>query len=191
MQRNKRGHWGRRNPSLCVIKLGFPCKSKKSTNPSGLSRIGHSGGSTAAFSRAKRKSPARIFAGNSAAERHRHHCTWATCWSTPRSMSRCAGIACAAITRCGCPGTDHAGIATQMVVERKLAEEGIDRSRPGPRGVRRSASGQWKAESGDTIKRQMIRLGASCDWTPRAIHAGSKGFRAPCAKCSSACTKRA
>ena len=39
------------------------------------------------------------------------------------------------------PGTDHAGIATQMVVERKLAEEGIDRRRPGPREVRRARLG--------------------------------------------------
>ena len=62
------------------------------------------------------------------------------------------------------PGTDHAGIATQMVVERKLAEEGLTR-----RGLGREAFEarvwEWKAQSGDTIKRQMIRLGTSCDWT--------------------------
>ena len=39
------------------------------------------------------------------------------------------------------PGTDHAGIATQMVVERKLAEEGIEPPRPGPRGVREARLG--------------------------------------------------
>src|SRR5437867_10794359 len=62
------------------------------------------------------------------------------------------------------PGTDHAGIATQMVVERKLAEEGLDRRQMGrEKFVERVW--QWKAEYGDTIRRQMIQLGASCDWS--------------------------
>ena len=62
------------------------------------------------------------------------------------------------------PGTDHAGIATQMVVERKLAEEGLDRRQMG-REKFEERVWKWKAESGDTIKRQMIQLGASCDWS--------------------------
>ena len=62
------------------------------------------------------------------------------------------------------PGTDHAGIATQMVVERKLAEEGLDRHMLGREEFERRVW-QWKAESGGTIKRQMIRMGASCDWS--------------------------
>jgi valyl-tRNA synthetase len=61
------------------------------------------------------------------------------------------------------PGTDHAGIATQMVVERLLAEQGIDR-----RDIGRDAFiervWQWKGESGGTITRQLRRLGASLDW---------------------------
>src|SRR5580700_11376003 len=62
------------------------------------------------------------------------------------------------------PGTDHAGIATQMVVERKLAEEGLDRRTMGrEKFVERVW--EWKAQYGDRIKRQMIQLGASCDWT--------------------------
>jgi valyl-tRNA synthetase len=62
------------------------------------------------------------------------------------------------------PGTDHAGIATQMVVERKLAEEGLDRRTMGrEKFVERVW--EWKAQYGDRIKRQMIRLGASCDWS--------------------------
>ncbi len=61
------------------------------------------------------------------------------------------------------PGTDHAGIATQMVVARKLAEEGVDRRQLG-REAFLERVWQWKEESGGTIKRQMIRLGASCDW---------------------------
>jgi len=62
------------------------------------------------------------------------------------------------------PGTDHAGIATQMVVERKLAEQGIDRKDLGREEFEKRVW-EWKAEYGDTIKRQMIRLGASCDWS--------------------------
>ncbi|HWC95112.1 MAG TPA: valine--tRNA ligase [Candidatus Sulfopaludibacter sp.] len=62
------------------------------------------------------------------------------------------------------PGTDHAGIATQMVVERKLAAEGLNRRDLGREEFEKRVW-EWKAEYGDNIKRQMIRLGASCDWT--------------------------
>src|SRR5271157_3561166 len=61
------------------------------------------------------------------------------------------------------PGTDHAGIATQMVVERLLEEQGTDRRALGrERFVERVW--QWKAESGGTITQQLRRLGASPDW---------------------------
>ena len=63
------------------------------------------------------------------------------------------------------PGTDHAGIATQMVVERQLME----RQEPGRRDMGRAKFLErvwaWKAESGGTITRQLKRLGASCDWS--------------------------
>jgi valyl-tRNA synthetase len=63
------------------------------------------------------------------------------------------------------PGTDHAGIATQMVVERQLME----RQLPGRREMGREAFlkrvWEWKAESGGTIVNQLKRLGASCDWS--------------------------
>ena len=62
------------------------------------------------------------------------------------------------------PGTDHAGIATQMVVERQLAAEGTERRTMG-REAFEARVWQWKAESGGTIKRQMVQLGASCDWS--------------------------
>jgi valyl-tRNA synthetase len=62
------------------------------------------------------------------------------------------------------PGMDHAGIATQFVVERKLAAEGMKRQDLGREEFERRVW-QWKAESGGVIKGQMIRLGASCDWT--------------------------
>ncbi|MBS0644259.1 MAG: valine--tRNA ligase [Acetobacteraceae bacterium] len=61
------------------------------------------------------------------------------------------------------PGTDHAGIATQMVVERLLATEGKDRRELGRDGFLERVW-QWKAESGGTITRQLRRLGASLDW---------------------------
>jgi valyl-tRNA synthetase len=62
------------------------------------------------------------------------------------------------------PGTDHAGIATQMVVERNLATEGADRRALG-RAKFIERVWQWKAESGGTITRQLRSLGASPDWS--------------------------
>ncbi len=62
------------------------------------------------------------------------------------------------------PGTDHAGIATQNVVEKQLREEGLTRHDLGrDRFVERVWA--WKRESGDVIARQLRRLGASCDWS--------------------------
>ncbi|WP_206930687.1 valine--tRNA ligase [Roseococcus thiosulfatophilus] len=61
------------------------------------------------------------------------------------------------------PGTDHAGIATQMVVERLLATEGKKRQEMG-REAFLERVWQWKGESGGTITRQLRRLGASLDW---------------------------
>jgi valyl-tRNA synthetase len=62
------------------------------------------------------------------------------------------------------PGTDHAGIATQMVVERQLAAQGVTRHDLG-REKFIERVWQWKAESGGTITRQLRRLGASVDWS--------------------------
>ena len=62
------------------------------------------------------------------------------------------------------PGTDHAGIATQMVVERQLEGEGSSRRALG-RDAFVERVWRWKAESGGTITRQLRRLGASCDWS--------------------------
>lgn len=61
------------------------------------------------------------------------------------------------------PGTDHAGIATQNVVERQLAAEGKDRHDLG-REAFIERVWQWKGESGGQIIGQLKRLGASCDW---------------------------
>jgi len=70
-------------------------------------------------------------------------------------------------------GTDHAGIATQIVVERQLQEEGRSRHALG-RGNFLERVWKWKQESGSTITRQMRRLGASGNWT----YADTEGQRA-------------
>ena len=62
------------------------------------------------------------------------------------------------------PGTDHAGIATQMVVERQLAASGLKRRDMG-REAFVAKVWDWKKESGGTIVQQLRRLGASCDWS--------------------------
>ncbi len=62
------------------------------------------------------------------------------------------------------PGTDHAGIATQMVVERNLAKEGLTRHDLGREKFVQTVW-EWKKHSGGTICKQLRRLGASCDWS--------------------------
>ncbi len=61
------------------------------------------------------------------------------------------------------PGTDHAGIATQNVVEREIAKEGLDRYTLGREEFIRRVW-QWKEEYGNRIINQLKRIGASCDW---------------------------
>jgi valyl-tRNA synthetase len=74
------------------------------------------------------------------------------------------------------PGTDHAGIATQMVVERQLAEKGQTRQLLG-RAEFVKKVWEWKAESGGAITRQLRRLGASPDW-PRERFTLDEGLSA-------------
>ncbi|MHB9117923.1 MAG: valine--tRNA ligase [Burkholderiales bacterium] len=62
------------------------------------------------------------------------------------------------------PGTDHAGIATQIVVERQLDAQNVSRHDLGREAFVEKVW-QWKEQSGNTITRQMRRLGASCDWS--------------------------
>ena len=62
------------------------------------------------------------------------------------------------------PGMDHAGIATQMVVERKLAEEGLNRANSSRDEFERRVW-QWKEQYGGRIKQQIQREGASVDWS--------------------------
>ncbi|MGC8578443.1 MAG: valine--tRNA ligase [bacterium] len=62
------------------------------------------------------------------------------------------------------PGTDHAGIATQNVVERQLAKEGLDRFKLGREKFIQRVW-EWKKQSGDTIVNQLMKLGVACDWS--------------------------
>lgn len=61
------------------------------------------------------------------------------------------------------PGADHAGIATQLVVEKQLVKEGLKREDLG-RDAFVDRAWQWKEEKGDYISQQIRRLGSSCDW---------------------------
>ena len=72
------------------------------------------------------------------------------------------------------PGTDHAGIATQMVVERQLAEEGNQDRRSMGRDAFVERVWEWKEQSGGSIVNQLKRLGASCDWSRERFTMGDR-----------------
>src|SRR3990172_2658231 len=72
------------------------------------------------------------------------------------------------------PGTDHAGIATQLVVERQMMER-QERRRDITREKFIERVWAWKAESGGTIINQLKRLGASCDWSRERFTMGERG----------------
>ena len=88
------------------------------------------------------------------------------------------------------PGTDHAGIAVQNVVEKLLAQEGKTRHDLGREKFVEKVW-EWKAEYGGDIREQLKRLGASLDWSARALHDGRRATPAPCSRPSCACTTRA
>jgi valyl-tRNA synthetase len=73
------------------------------------------------------------------------------------------------------PGTDHAGIATQMVVERQLMERQEKSRRDMGRTEFLKRVWAWKEESGGTIINQLKRLGASCDWSRERFTMGKRG----------------
>jgi len=75
------------------------------------------------------------------------------------------------------PGTDHAGIATQIVVERQLDQQGLTRHTLGREKFVERVH-EWKAESGSTITRQVRRLGASIDWSREYFTMDDKMSRA-------------
>ena len=100
------------------------------------------------------------------------------------------------------PGTDHAGIATQAVVERQLAAKGIVLDRPGAaRGAAANVKTigredfiakvwEWKAESGGTITRPASPPRRVAGLAARALHHGSTACPMQCARSSSICTRR-
>ena len=69
---------------------------------------------------------------------------------------------------CWLPGTDHAGIATQMMVEKSLQQQGLDRRQLGREEFVKRCW-QWKEKHGDLIVKQLKRLGASADWDRQAF----------------------
>ena len=66
------------------------------------------------------------------------------------------------------PGTDHAGIATQALVEKKLAKEGVKKNDLGREKFIEKVW-EWKNEYGDIIINQLKKLGCSCDWSRNAF----------------------
>jgi valyl-tRNA synthetase len=74
------------------------------------------------------------------------------------------------------PGMDHAGIATQMVVERQLAEKKLPNRREMGREKFVERIWEWKQESGGLIFNQLKRLGASCDWSREKFTMGERAF---------------
>jgi len=74
------------------------------------------------------------------------------------------------------PGTDHAGIATQIVVERQLEQQGTSREALGREKFIEKVW-EWKQQSGSTITQQMRRLGASCDWSREYFTMDEKSSR--------------
>ncbi len=87
------------------------------------------------------------------------------------------------------PGTDHAGIATQMVVERQLNAAGQSRVDLG-REAFVARVWQWKETSGGMIAKQMRRLGASVDWQRDRIHHGPRVSHRRSPRCSSGSTRK-
>jgi len=80
------------------------------------------------------------------------------------------------------PGTDHAGIATQIVVERQLQSQGISRHDMGPTPAEARKNfvakvWEWKEQSGNTITEQMRRMGDSVGLEPRVLHHGRQALR--------------
>ena len=89
------------------------------------------------------------------------------------------------------PGTDHAGIATQIVVERQLRGRRASSRHDLGREKFVERVWEWKEESGSTITRQMRRLGASVDWSREYFTMDDKLSRRRAPTCSCACTSKA
>ena len=139
---------------------------------------------------APRPARARLLHRDSAAERHRHAAHGPRLPGHHHGCAHPRTTACAATRTLWQPGTDHAGIATQMVVERQLNAEGKRRT-----DLSREAFVErvwaWKEQSGGTISQQMRRLGASVDWSRERFTHGSRPVARGASRRSCACTSRA
>ena len=133
-------------------------------SPSGLSRIGRSGGSTRASSAPTPKAPAAPSRWSSRRPTSPARCTSGTCSSTPRSTSPSAGTACAATTPSGCPAPTTPASPPRCWSSASLPPRAWTAATLG-RDEFEKRVWAWKERYGGTIKRQMIRLGASCDWS--------------------------
>ncbi len=118
--------------------------------------------------RRRRRAQGALRHRHPAPQRHRARCTWGTRWGRRSRTSSPAGAAWPPTTPCGCRASDHAGIATQMVVERELrATEKKSRHDIG-REAFVERVWDWRQRTGDRIFAQLKRLGCSLDWE-RAI----------------------
>ena len=89
------------------------------------------------------------------------------------------------------PGTDHAGIATQMMVEKQLAAEGKTTRKELGREAFTARVWEWKHQYGSAITDQMRRLGASVDWSREYFTMDDRSLAPPSTRPSSASTSRA
>ena len=163
------GSTAKLQPPRFAIFVVSPCKSTKSTSHSGSSRIGRSGGSIRASSTPSPKAGGRVFSlvippPNVTGSLHMGHMLEHTEIDVVVRWHRMRGD-----NTLWLPGTDHAGIATQMVVERKLAEEGLDRRKMGREEFRRArlaVEGRIRRhhQAPDDPDRRKLRL------EPRAFH---------------------
>ena len=107
-------------------------------------------------------------------------CIWDTLWTPPCRTFSPASSGCRGYEALWSPGTDHAGIATQIKVEENLRkEEGLTRHDLG-REKFLERVWEWKEKYGNRIVQQQMKMGASCDWDRNLLHHG-RGLLPGCA----------
>ena len=166
---------GARKRSHGRLKASPPMRTQidKVYEPQRFEPHGPSGGSTTESSAPARKTPAVPSRSSSRRRTSPARSTWATCSNHTEIDVVVRWQRMLGDNTLWLPGTDHAGIATQMVVERQLAEEGINAPRPRPRGVRGARLGVEGAirrhhQEADDPPRRQLRLDA------RALHPGRR-----------------
>ena len=177
-------------PQLPRAILVFPpCKLIKCTSPNGSSRIGHSGGLTPAFFALRRRRMAGgCFRSSFRRPTSPARCTSATCWSTPKSTSPSAGIACWATTPCGCRAPTTPASPPRWWWSASSPKRASTAARWAAR-LSKSASGSGRRSTATPSSARW------CAWARAATGRASASrsipaFPAPSAKSSCACTKR-